>query len=108
MKIIKFRDYLVEPILIGTKTSTWRLFDDKALSKGDEIELQVFGSNEKFAEAVITNVDEKPLRELSEADKEGHETFASNEEMYKTYSRYYQRTVTPETSVKIIRFKLRR
>jgi hypothetical protein len=48
------------------------------------------------------------VRELSEADKEGHETFASNEEMYKTYSRYYQRTVTPETSVKIIRFKLRR
>ena len=45
MKVLKFREYLVPLVLSGEKDSTWRLFDDKDLSVGDEIELQVFVSN---------------------------------------------------------------
>jgi len=35
MKTLKFTPHLVEQILAGTKTSTWRLFDDKNIMGGD-------------------------------------------------------------------------
>jgi hypothetical protein len=34
MKTLKFKPHLVEQILTGTKTSTWRLFDDKNIMGG--------------------------------------------------------------------------
>lgn len=106
MKLIKFRDYLVPLVLSGEKNSTWRLFDDKDLSKGDEIELREFGKDMSFARAKIIKVREKPFSDLTTADKVGHETFQNDEEMYETYSKYYQTRVGPETNVKIIWFEL--
>ena len=44
---------------------------------------------------------------LTPEDKNGHEPFASEKEMYDTYAGYYQQTVEPETVVKVIRFRLR-
>lgn len=38
MKQIKFANDLVSKILEGSKTATWRLFDDKALQIGDQLE----------------------------------------------------------------------
>lgn len=38
--------------------------------------------------------------------KDGHEKFASKEEMYATYSTYYNKTVDENTLVKIIKFEL--
>lgn len=100
MKLVKFRDYLVPLVLSGQKNSTWRLFDDKDLSIGDDVELCEFGKDDSFATARITKVIEKPFGELKDDDKEGHETFSTDYEMYKTYSGYYN------TNVKIIWFKL--
>ena len=37
MKTLKFTPELCGQILTGTKTSTWRLFDDKNLTVGDEL-----------------------------------------------------------------------
>ncbi len=34
MKTLKFKPHLVAQILAGTKTSTWRLFDDKNITGG--------------------------------------------------------------------------
>ncbi len=106
MKILKFRDYLVPLVLSGKKNSTWRLFDDKDLSEGDQIILQVFKKNEPFARAHITRVIEKPLGQLTEEDKAGHETFECDEAMYETYSEYYGTKVDSKTIVKIIWFNL--
>jgi len=39
-------------------------------------------------------------------DFDGHEEFASEEKMYQTYSNYYDKSVTPETTVKVVKFKL--
>jgi hypothetical protein len=39
MKKLKFRHHLVKEIVTGSKTVTWRLFDDKDLQVGDELEL---------------------------------------------------------------------
>lgn len=106
MKVVKFRDYLVPLILSGEKNSTWRLFDDKDLSEGDKIELREFGKEQSFATAIITKVIEKPLGALTEADKRGHETFKSAEDMYRTFSSYYKTEVDADTKVKIIWFKV--
>jgi hypothetical protein len=76
-KTIKFRPSLAELVLAGKKDLTWRLFDDKNLSKDDEVDLINWETKTKFAEAVLTKVWEKKMGELD------------------------------DTEVKIIRFKLR-
>lgn len=106
MKTAKFRDYLVPLVLSGEKDSTWRLFDDKDFRVGDTVELLEFVTKKPFAVAEITEVIEKPFKDLTDEDKAGHETFAGDEEMYATYSEYYKTAVGPETTVKVIRFKL--
>ncbi len=104
MKTLKFQHQLCEQILRGEKTSTWRLFDDKDLQVGDELEFVNKQTSEKFGTAMITAVVTKTLGSLTEADWEGHERFASDEEMYATYNSYYEPDVTPQTEVKILKF----
>ncbi|PIR58090.1 MAG: hypothetical protein COU71_00535 [Parcubacteria group bacterium CG10_big_fil_rev_8_21_14_0_10_38_31] len=105
-KSLKFRDYLVPLVLSGEKDSTWRLFDDKDLQTGDKVELINWNSKEKFGEAELIKAMEKKMGDLEEADFDGHERFESNEEMYKTYRKYYGDSVGAETLVKIIKFRL--
>jgi len=108
MKTLKFRSYLVPKVLSGEKYSTWRLFDDKDIQEGDEVDLLEFVTNSHFGKAKVTKVVEKPMGELTDGDKEGHEGFESEEEMYKIYETYYKQPVGPETIVKIIWFKLKK
>jgi hypothetical protein len=107
MKTIKFRGHLVPAIIAGEKTATWRLFDDKNLSVGDELSLVEFGDEAPFAEAVISEVTEKPLGELTVEDKVGHEYYESDEAMYAQFSTYYNQPIDAQTNVKIVRFQLR-
>lgn len=106
MKILKFRKYLVPLVLSGSKSATWRLFDDKNISVGDVIELQEFLTNKVFGKASIVDVVEKSFGELNNDDKTGYEDFDSDEEMYATYSMYYKTEVNQNTKLKIIRFEL--
>ena len=105
-KTIKFRSHLAELVAKGEKTSTWRLFDDKDLSVGDIVDFINWDTGVKFAEAKLTDVYEKTLSTLEDADWVGHEKFASEEEMYATYKTYYGDGVGPDTVVKIIHFVL--
>lgn len=105
-KTIKFSPDLVPLILSGSKTSTWRIFDDKDLKEGDKVDFIKRPELTKFATAILTSVIEKKLGELTEKDKVGHEKFKSDEEMYKTYEGYYNKPVGPETKIKLIRFKI--
>lgn len=106
MKTIKFRANLVKEIVEGRKTVTWRLFDDKDLVAGDQIELLDWETNKKFAEANITNVREKKLCEITETDFEGHETYKNHDEMLQSYKNYYGDRVNLDTSVKIVAFEI--
>ena len=106
MKTLKFRDYLVPLVLSGEKTSTWRLFDDKDLQTGDELLFVNKETGKSFAQAIILFTKEKNLGELVDSDFEGYEKFESKEKMYEAYRMYYGDRVTPETVVKIIKFKL--
>ena len=103
---MKFRRHLSEEIIKGRKTVTWRLFDDKDLKAGDALELIVWESGDKFADAEITEVREKKLGEIQEQDFEGHEKFESKEEMLETYRKYYGDKVDWNTIVKTIKFNL--
>lgn len=106
MKTLKFRHNLAEEILSGTKTVTWRLFDDKDLMVGDRLELLNWESKERFAVAEITAVREKPLSNLAAEDFIGHGKYESGDELIKHFQEYYGSRVTPDTPVKIIGFKI--
>jgi len=102
MKTLKFVPELVERILKGKKSSTWRLFDEKNLHLGDDLLFINKESGEEFGTAKITNLKTKTLGSLEESDWEGHEKFESEEKMYDTYRYYYGDQVGPDTEVKII------
>ncbi|MDE1871626.1 MAG: ASCH domain-containing protein [Candidatus Micrarchaeota archaeon] len=104
-KTLHFYGSLPELILSGTKTSTWRVNDEKDIAPGDGLSL-CRNDGTEFAKAEVTSVKETTFKELTDEDKEGHEEFGSEEEMYKTYSEYYKFEVVPETKLKIIRFRL--
>lgn len=106
MKTLKFRKNLSDLILLGEKTTTWRLFDDKDIQVGDKLSLLVWETKEEFNKAIVTEVKEKQFKNLTENDWQGHEKFENDKEMYKTYSKYYNQPVTENTIVKIIKFKL--
>lgn len=107
MKPVKFREFLSKLILSGEKDVTWRLFDDKDISKGDELSLIVWETGEEFAKALVLETTIKTFAELTEADWSGHERFPSDEEMYATYSLYYKQPVNEHTPVKMIKFQLK-
>jgi len=106
MKTLKFENKLAELILSGKKDSTWRLFDDKNLSVNDDLILFNSDILEEFAKAKIISINEKKLKDINEVDYDGHEKFENNDEMIKTYQRYYGDKVTGNSFVKIIKFKL--
>ena len=106
MKTLKFRKNLSELILKNEKTTTWRIFDDKDIKQGDEMQFLVWETGEVFANARIVEVAEKKFKELNADDLDGHEKFTSKEEMYATYSTYYKKQVDENTMVKIIKFEL--
>lgn len=104
MKNLKFTSELCEQILSGAKTSTWRLFDDKNLSVGDKIEFLNKDTLEKFGVGEIASIKVRTLGTLTDEDWVGHERYASESDMYKTYRGYYGDRVGPHTELKIIHF----
>lgn len=107
MKALKFAPDLVRLIRDGKKTSTWRLFDDKDLCEGDEVELVNAGTGEIFAEAKLGVIREKPLSAITDADyEEGHERYDSVDELLASFRGYYGDRVTLDALVKIVPFQV--
>ncbi|MEI7653302.1 MAG: ASCH domain-containing protein [bacterium] len=106
MKTLKFAEKLVPSVLNGTKTATWRLFDDKNLSVGDELDLVHATTREHFAYAVITSVKELAIQDITDADRVGHESMGDVDEICAIYEGYYHQHISPESRMKIVRFEL--
>ena len=106
MKTLKFKDFKAKWILEGVKTSTMRLFDDKNLQEGDELELVNSDSGEVFSKAVVTEVIYKKLEEIDDVDLDGHEKWDSKDEMLKSLQKYYGEKVNWDTMVKVVKFEL--
>lgn len=105
MKSLKFMPHLCEKIVEGSKSSTWRLFDDKDLQVGDVITFVNKETLQQFGSAKLTEIRTKTLGTLTDDDWIGHEKFSSDEEMYRTYRGYYGDSVDENTEVKIITFQ---
>ena len=106
MKKLKFHPDLIPLVLNGSKTTTWRLFDDKNLQAGDELIFLNSQTKEEFSTAKIVLVNETTFAQLTPEDWAGHEKFSSPEEMYKSYSGYYNCKVDQDSPLKIIKFEL--
>jgi len=105
MKSLKFSEPLIKMILERKKNVTWRICDEKNIVTGDLLSLCNTGG-EEFTKAKVIGVKETTFENLTDEDKEGHEKFSSDKEMYKTYSNYHEMKITPKTKVKVIRFRL--
>jgi|SRR3989304_4028229 len=106
MKTIGFVKKLVPLVLSGEKTVTWRCFDHRNLTVGDELLFIESESKKDFAKARVTNVKETTFGLLTDEDRKGHENYRSDEEMLRTFSRYYKTEVTYDTKLKIVKFEL--
>ena len=105
MNQLRFAEPLPSLVLGGQKNTTWRINDDKDISVNDQLSL-CYNDKREFAKAQVIWIKETTFENLTAEDKDGHEKFSSDEEMYKTYSGYYNINVEPKTKVKIIKFKL--
>ncbi|OHA91277.1 MAG: hypothetical protein A2758_02315 [Candidatus Zambryskibacteria bacterium RIFCSPHIGHO2_01_FULL_49_18] len=106
MKSLKFMPHLVSKVLSGEKTSTWRLFDDKNLTEGDEFLMLNKETGEEFAKGKITQVREKKLGELNDADFVGHEGYKDQDDMLNHYKSYYGDKVSLDTLIRMVDFEL--
>ncbi len=104
-KSLKFAPRLIEPILNGAKTKTWRVNDDKAVSEGD-ILILTDPEGKGFAKARVTAVKLTTLGKGTPEDHKGNERFESEESMYQTFSKYYRIKAYHDTPVKVITFEV--
>jgi len=106
MKRLKFTENQIQPILDRKIFRTWRLEDDKDLSLGDRIELVNTKNGSTFAWADVEEITPKYIKDLDNSDKEGHQKFQSDEEMYHLFETFYGHRIGPQTPVKVIKFSL--
>src|SRR3989344_4510572 len=99
MKTLKFKPYLVDQILNGSKIVTWRLFDDKDLKVGDELDFLNSETGDRFADAKILEITEKKLGDMEGGDFEGHEKYQNEDDMLEHYRKYYGDKVNLDTMV---------
>jgi len=106
MKEIKLNisEPLPDRILRGEKDTTWRV-TDYHVHVGDVLVL-CHNDGREFGRAQVRWMKETIFGELTAEDKQGHEQFSSDEELYVTYSRYYKTQITPQTRVFVVKFKL--
>lgn len=105
MKTLKFKHDFVEEILNGRKSTTWRLFDDKDLKINDGVELVDASNGNCFGKAIIIEVKENKILDLTEEELKNHE-YENREKMLESHRKYYGEKVNTESIVKIIKFKL--
>src|SRR5262249_43185622 len=100
MKKLKLDHAAAQRIVAGGKRSTWRLFDDKDLAVNDHVLLVDKADPlrpdtwQAIGVATIDHVSERRLGDMTEADMDGSEPFATPTEMLATYRDYYGPNVT--------------
>lgn len=110
MKKLKLEHELAQKVLAGTKTSTWRMFDDKDLTVNDQLELVDKVEPEQpqtwkvIGTARINRIIEKRVGDIQPEDYEGNGEYQPPEERLKVYKGHYGDRVTWDTPIKMIHF----
>ncbi|MDB5165946.1 MAG: Ribonuclease [Candidatus Saccharibacteria bacterium] len=106
MKILKLDHNLAQLVAAGKKHSTWRIFDDKDLRVGDEVELvDKVDPDDKttwkiIGIGVINRVVEARVGDITDSEALG----ATGPELLSTFQKHYGPEVNVQTAVKIITF----
>lgn len=108
MKTLGFAPDLIPLILDGSKTVSWRLFDDKNLSVGDEVVCVHQFTRQPFATFIITSLIIKRLKDINDMDRKGHEKVDNLAHVIDMYQKYYSKDLTGDEDVKIIRFQAKK
>lgn len=109
-KQLKFQHQLAQNIVDGSKTATFRFFDDKNISVGDvvvivdKVEQDNPASWLVVGDAMVTEVREKRLADVSGDDWDGHEQYTDIQSFIDTHAGYYRQPIDETTPIKIIRF----
>ncbi len=99
-----FHESLVDLIIKGEKVKTYR-FDDESYCVGQVWQLENSQTQEKFGYAKITKVSQARFGDIGYG-AEGHEKYASQEDMYETFKRYYpEKEITADSLTWIYEFE---
>jgi len=104
MKSLKFSPEIIDRIKAGEIINTWRLFDDKQLEIGDDIQLINSQTGMIFGYGLIEQISSKRIKDLDDNDKMGHEKYVNDEAMMNQFRKYYGNTVTGSTIVKVVKY----
>lgn len=104
MKTLKFTNEQVASIESGTQTTTWRLFDDKQLDVGDELQFVDSDTATVFGYGVINEIVIKRIADLNDDDKRGHVAYQNDEVMLSAFRRFYGEDVSLESIVKVVKY----
>ena len=96
-------DQMVE----STLHEMFHAFIDVRLGGNKFIKDFISQNSEEFAKAKAIDVKETSFEKLTDRDKEGHEKYSSKQKMLQTFSKYYNKKITPKTKLKIIKIKLK-
>jgi ribonuclease HI len=109
-KQIKFEHQPASNIANGSKTATFRFFDDKNIRVGDTLEVvdKVQRDNpaswQRLGTIQVTEVLEKLVKDLQAGDWVGHEQYDTTEAFLQVMQDYYTTQIGQDTPVKIVRF----
>ena len=106
LKKLRFRSHYIPKILSVATTTTWRMFDEKKLSKGDELILVNSDTEEEFGRAIIISVRKKSLRHVKVGDLPTHEQPRTIKHVLDVFRDYYGDYIPADTEVKIITFEV--
>ncbi|MDQ6750375.1 MAG: ASCH domain-containing protein [Actinomycetota bacterium] len=110
MHVLNFySDFFADQLKKGRKTATIRLGDKSHKYRKNQVVLVTVGyqhsPREKIFEAVIDQVEVKPIKDLSPRDIEhDNPEFRRTEEMIHFLEQIYGRTVAVEDTVTVVRF----
>lgn len=104
MKTLKFNTEKTEMIENGLKTTTWRVFDDKDLTVGDELKLINSDTKEMFGYATIDEIITKRIETMNDIDRIDHPSCKNNDDVVKMMQTFYGNRIDNKTIVKVVKF----
>jgi ribonuclease HI len=104
MKTLKFIAEQIPEIEQGRQTKTWRLFDDKKLDVGDELQFVNSDNATVFGYGMVKEITIKRIKDLNEFDQEGHKKYENLELIVEGFKRFYGPNVTKDSIIKVVKY----
>ena len=104
MKTLKFITEQIADIESGKCTTTWRLFDDKDLNVGDELQFVNSDNGTVFGYAIINEIVIKRILDINDDEKRGHRLYENDQQMLADFRRFYGDEVDGQSIIKVVKY----